>query len=138
MFQNLTNGLYTLLIEATATDNSNEVAYATVGPVLLVAGVNSSMNEATGKSNFSCQIALSICSFYYPAQCFGRKSVNCSDASEDCQYIATWRTRGERVEFTLVAQTQGWAGIGFSTNREMVRTVCECSIIHKHHSVAKQ
>ena len=25
------------------------------------------------------------------------------------------------MEFNLVAQTQGWAGIGFSTNRIMVR-----------------
>lgn len=71
--------------------------------------------------------------FYNSAECFGRKSVRCINATnQDCQYyIATWRTRGERVEFTLVAQTQGWAGIGFSTNREMVRTVYKCTIVHE-------
>ena len=52
MFQNLTDGSYTMLIEATATDNINEVAYHTVGHILLVASPNSSASEATGRSNF--------------------------------------------------------------------------------------
>ena len=57
MFQNLTAGLmYTLFIEATATDNVNEVAYNTVGPVVLVASANSSVSKAAGnKSNLSHQ-----------------------------------------------------------------------------------
>ena len=47
--------------------------------------------------------------------------MHCDDVTnQDCQYIATWRTRGHRVEFTLVAQTQGWVGIGFSTDKTMV------------------
>ena len=50
--------------------------------------------------------------------------MRCSDGNnQDCQYIATWRTRGDRVEFTIAAQTQGWVGIGFSTNQMMVSTL---------------
>ena len=49
--------------------------------------------------------------------------MQCSDVNnQDCQYIATWRTRGDKVEFNIVAQTQGWIGIGFSTNQMMVNT----------------
>ena len=52
---------------------------------------------------------------------FGRMSLSCSDVNnQDCQYIATWRTRGNRVEFNIAAQIQGWVGIGFSTNQLMV------------------
>ena len=51
--------------------------------------------------------------------------MRCSDGNnQDCQYIATWRTRGDRVEFNIAAQTQGWVGIGFSTNQMMVSTLC--------------
>ena len=54
--------------------------------------------------------------------------MSCSDGNnQDCQYIATWRTRGDRVEFNIVAQTQGWVGIGFSTNQFMV------SCFYKYH-----
>ena len=35
-------------------------------------------------------------------------------------YIADWRTRGDRVEFILTGEGQGWVGIGFSHNRMMV------------------
>ena len=57
----------------------------------------------------------------YVAACFGRQQVHCNNVTnQECQYIATWRTRGHRVEFMLVAQTQGWVGIGFSTDRRMV------------------
>ena len=65
-------------------------------------------------------------SIFHAATCFGRQPVSCSDVdNQDCQYIATWRTRGDRVEFTIAAQTQGWVGIGFSTNQMMVSTFCE-------------
>ena len=57
----------------------------------------------------------------YIAACFGRQEIRCDRTNEHCQYVATWRTKGDRVEFNLVAQTQGWVGIGFSTNRTMVR-----------------
>ena len=61
--------------------------------------------------------------FYHVATCFGRVPMQCSDVNnQDCQYIATWRTRGDKVEFNIVAQTQGWIGIGFSTNQMMVNT----------------
>ena len=49
--------------------------------------------------------------------------MQCSDVNnQNCQYIATWRTRGDKVEFNIAAQTQGWVGIGFSTNQMMVST----------------
>ena len=51
MFQNLAAGTYTLFIEATATENTNEVAYDTVGPVILSAGANASISEAIGKND---------------------------------------------------------------------------------------
>ena len=66
---------------------------------------------------------LLLFSIYYVAPCFGRQPVSCSDVdNQDCQYIATWRTRGDRVEFTIAAQTQGLVGIGFSTNQLMVNS----------------
>ena len=65
-----------------------------------------------------------LVTFYHVAACFGRVPVYCSDVNnQDCQYIATWRTRGDRVEFNIAAQTQGWVGIGFSTNQMMVSTL---------------
>ena len=65
-----------------------------------------------------------LVTFYHVAACFGRVPVHCSDVNnQDCQYIATWRTRGDRVEFNIAAQTQGWVGIGFSTNQVMVSTL---------------
>ena len=48
-FTNLAAGRYTLFIEATATDGSNDVAFDTVGPVLLAAGANATISEAIGK-----------------------------------------------------------------------------------------
>ena len=48
-FRNLTAGTYTLFIEATATENTNEVAYDTVGPVILAIGANATVSEAIGK-----------------------------------------------------------------------------------------
>ena len=50
--------------------------------------------------------------------------MRCSDVNnQDCQYIANWRTRGDRIEFNITAQTQGWVGIGFSTDNRMVSTL---------------
>ena len=47
MFQNLTAGTYTLFIEATASENTNEVAYDTVGPVVLA-----NISEPIGKNYY--------------------------------------------------------------------------------------
>ena len=49
VFSGLAAGQYTLFIEATAVDNVNEVAYDTVGPVVIVAGVGATPSEAIGK-----------------------------------------------------------------------------------------
>ena len=49
VFSGLVAGQYTLFIEATAVDNVNEVAYDTVGPVVIVAGVGATPREARGK-----------------------------------------------------------------------------------------
>lgn len=54
------------------------------------------------------------------AACFGRQNLQCDVSGLNCEYTANWRTRGDEVEFTLMAQTQGWVGIGFSINNKMV------------------
>ena len=48
VFQNLTAGTYTLFVEARATENTNEVAFDTVGPVVLAIGANATVSEAIG------------------------------------------------------------------------------------------
>ena len=52
--------------------------------------------------------------YTYIAACFGGENIN-------GQYSVNWRTRGDRVVFRLSAQTQGWVGIGFSTNSLKVK-----------------
>ena len=52
VFDGLAAGTYTIFIEATATNNTNEVVFDTVGPVLLAAGANATTSEAIGK--YSC------------------------------------------------------------------------------------
>ena len=49
VFQNVTAGTCTLFVEATATENTNEVAYDRVGPIVLVIGANATVSEAIGK-----------------------------------------------------------------------------------------
>ena len=49
VFQYLVAGTYTIFIEATASDNANEVVFDIVGPILLAAGANASISEAIGK-----------------------------------------------------------------------------------------
>ena len=49
IFQNLTAGAYTLFIEATSKENTNEVAHDTVGPVVLAIGPNATISETIGK-----------------------------------------------------------------------------------------
>ena len=49
MFRFLTAGTYILFIEATATENTNEVAYNTFGPVHLAVGANANTSEAIGE-----------------------------------------------------------------------------------------
>ena len=49
VFQNLTAGAYTLFIEAAAIENTNEVAYDTVGPIVLAIGTNATISETIGK-----------------------------------------------------------------------------------------
>ena len=48
-FQNLTAGTYNLSIEATPTIDTNEVAFDTVGPVVLTIGPNANISEIIGK-----------------------------------------------------------------------------------------
>ena len=136
VFSDLAAGTYTIFVEATATDNTNEVVYDTVGPVLLAVGANASISEAIGKYSYCLLATLRLaafCYFRHVAACFGRQEIRCDSATNVCQYVATWRTRGDRVEFNLVAQTQGWVGIGFSTDRIMVRfsvNVTTCTMIN--------
>ena len=71
--------------------------------------------------------------FHHVAACFGRREISCDSVTNICQYVATWRTRGDRVEFNLVGQTSGWVGIGFSTDNLMVRFVIHittCTMIN--------
>ena len=49
VFRGLAAGTYTVFIEATATNNTNEVAHDTFGPAYLAAGANASISEAIGK-----------------------------------------------------------------------------------------
>lgn len=49
VFRDLPAGTYTLFIEATGTENTNEVAYDTVGPIRLTVGGNATTSEAIGK-----------------------------------------------------------------------------------------
>ena len=49
VFRNLTSGTYTLFIEATAIDNTKEVAYDTVGPVIFLYGIETTSISARGK-----------------------------------------------------------------------------------------
>ena len=48
VFHNLTAGAYTLFIEAAAIENTNEVAYDTVGPIVLAIGRNATISETIG------------------------------------------------------------------------------------------
>lgn len=47
-FRNLVAGRYTLFIEARATENTNEVAYDTIGPVVIVVGRDATRMQAIG------------------------------------------------------------------------------------------
>ena len=49
VFSGLVAGEYTLFIEATAVDNSNEVAYDVVGPIVIIAGAGADRRQAIGK-----------------------------------------------------------------------------------------
>ena len=49
VFQDLTTGTYTLFVKAKAAENTNEVAYDTVGPIVLAIGANATVSEAIGK-----------------------------------------------------------------------------------------
>ena len=66
-----------------------------------------------GTSCYPCHVAV----------CFGNQELRCNSNGQACEYTANWRTRGDRVEFTLVARTQGWVGIGFSTDTNIVRAL---------------
>ena len=48
VFRDLAAGTYTIFIEAMATNNTFEVVFDTVGPVLLAAGANATTSEAIG------------------------------------------------------------------------------------------
>ncbi|XP_065918054.1 uncharacterized protein [Dysidea avara] len=83
---------YTLMVEATSTNDSNQNATDTVGPISLSGG------SAT-------------------STCSGRKDLSAPDGSSN--YTATWRARNERVEFELTGLGQSWVGIGFSHDQKM-------------------
>jgi len=55
------------------------------------------------------------------AACFGRKRLACDTNGLNCEYTAMWRTRGNRVIFTLQAALQGWVAIGFSRSNIVVK-----------------
>ena len=46
--------------------------------------------------------------------------MNLTTSDNLSSYQAEWRSRGDRVVFSLRAEGQGWVGIGFSHNRMMV------------------
>ena len=46
--------------------------------------------------------------------------MNLTSTDNLSNYTAEWRSRGDRIEFTLTGAGQGWVGIGFSHNRMMV------------------
>ena len=46
--------------------------------------------------------------------------MNLTSTDNLSNYTANWRTRGDRVEFILTGEVQGWVGIGFSHNQMMV------------------
>ena len=56
--------------------------------------------------------------FYFTATCAG--SISLTTSNNLSSYQAEWRSRGDRVVFTLGGEGQGWVGIGFSHNRMMV------------------
>ena len=59
---------------------------------------------------------------YITASCFGRVELTSTDGLSS--YTASWRGRGNRVEFELTSRGRGWVGIGFSENRIMVTIIC--------------
>ena len=115
VFANLTGGRYTVTIEATGVNNTQEFADDIVGPIV-ISGAGSS-TDAIGKINgIKCACLL----FKLSAACFGRQDLNCDTNGQNCEYSATWRTRGDRVMFRLQIALQGWAAIGFSRDNLMV------------------
>ena len=55
---------------------------------------------------------------YITATCVG--SMNLTTSDNLSSYQAKWRSQGDRVDFLLTGEGQGWVGIGFSHNRMMV------------------
>ena len=53
------------------------------------------------------------------ATCAGMVNLTSTDGLSS--YTASWRGRGDRVEFKLTGEGDGWVGIGFSHNRMMVK-----------------
>ena len=66
--------------------------------------------------------------FYITAACFGRVELTSTD--HVTSYTASWRGRGNKVEFELTARGQGWVGIGFSEDRIMVTILCHFYFIN--------
>ena len=56
---------------------------------------------------------------FITATCSGMVSLRSADNVSS--YSAKWRGRGDRVEFELIGEGEGWVGIGFSHNRMMVK-----------------
>ena len=108
-----------MIIEATGINNTREVAIGTVGPVI-ISGIEASARQTIGKMLFTASVSMALCSCL--ATCFGRKKLACNINGTNCEYSAMWRTRGNRVIFTLQAALQGWVAIGFSRNNIMVKT----------------
>lgn len=49
LFDGLNAGKYNLTVEARGTENSQDIALYTIGPVVVVAGVNATKNEIIGR-----------------------------------------------------------------------------------------
>ena len=52
MFDGLIAGTYTVTVDARGIENMRDVASYTVGPVVIVAGVNATVNEDIGENVF--------------------------------------------------------------------------------------
>ena len=55
-----------------------------------------------------------------PAQGSFRIPDSCS-SSDDCDFLVTYQTINNTVEFELSGSRPGWAGVGFSDDENMVR-----------------
>ena len=61
VFDGLNPGTYTITIEARGIENMQDIALYAIGPVSIVAGVNTTANEAIGKIILSLYLTTPSC-----------------------------------------------------------------------------